>query len=70
MSAFLVLFCISSRRARAIAQAWVPARPALMWTIREAGPVAGIDDGAEAPDFVDDAYQNEHTIPLVAPSWI
>jgi hypothetical protein len=41
-----------------------------MWTIREPGPVAGIDDGAEARDFIDDANQNEHTIPLVAPSWI
>jgi hypothetical protein len=36
-----------------------------MWAIRKAGPVAGIGDGAQAQDFINDAHQYEHSVPLV-----
>jgi hypothetical protein len=66
----LLGLCMHSRPALAIAQARVPARPALMWAIRmwairKAGPVAGIDDGAQARAFINDACQHEHTIALI-----
>jgi hypothetical protein len=48
------------------AQAWVPARARhSCGRTGKAGPLAGIDDDAEARDSINDTYQYEHTIPLI-----